>query len=400
MKINKEQLSKFYKTFMLIIITVLVTFSVTSILLYRSGRIQYIPVSKGDTTGLGTTLTAFKNLLDERFLYDTDDNTMAEAAIKAYIEAAGDEYTEYFTKEEMESFTTYTTGNYVGIGIYMQADLENNKIIVTQPIKNSPAEQAGIKTGDIILKVDGVSYNAEQLSEMSSKIKGKEGTTVDLEIQRGDKTINYTIERKSVELYVIEGEILENNIGYIPLTTFDDGCAEQFKSVYNELKDKKITSLIIDLRDNGGGIVDEAIEIAECILEKDSTVLITVDKNQNEEIEKTKENPVINMPIIVLVNENTASASEILTGALQDYKKAEVVGVTTYGKGVIQELYTLSDGSGLKITIKEYYTPNRKKIHKVGITPDYEIKDDSTTEDMQLKKAIELLKQVGDNVSL
>lgn len=400
MKINKEQLSKFYKTFMLIIITVLVTFSVTSILLYRSGRIQYIPVSKGDTTGLGTTLTAFKNLLDERFLYDTDDNTMAEAAIKAYIEAAGDEYTEYFTKEEMESFTTYTTGNYVGIGIYMQADLENNKIIVTQPIKNSPAEQAGIKTGDIILKVDGVSYNAEQLSEMSSKIKGKEGTTVDLEIQRGDKTINYTIERKSVELYVIEGEILENNIGYIPLTTFDDGCAEQFKSVYNELKDKKITSLIIDLRDNGGGIVDEAIEIAECILEKDSTVLITVDKNQNEEIEKTKENPVINMPIIVLVNENTASASEILTGALQDYKKAEVVGVTTYGKGVIQELYTLSDGSGLKITIKEYYTPNRQKIHKVGITPDYEIKDDSTTEDMQLKKAIELLKQVGDNVSL
>lgn len=400
MKINKEQLSKFYKTFMLIIITVLVTFSVTSILLYRSGRIQYIPVSKGDTTGLGTTLTAFKNLLDERFLYDTDDNTMAEAAIKAYIDAAGDEYTEYFTKEEMESFTTYTTGNYVGIGIYMQADLENNKIIVTQPIKNSPAEQAGIKTGDIILKVDGVSYDAEQLSEMSSKIKGKEGTTVDLEIQRGDKTINYTIERKSVELYVIEGEILENNIGYIPLTTFDDGCAEQFKSVYNELKDKKITSLIIDLRDNGGGIVDEAIEIAECILEKDSTVLITVDKNQNEEIEKTKENPIINMPIIVLVNENTASASEILTGALQDYKKAEVVGVTTYGKGVIQELYTLSDGSGLKITIKEYYTPNRQKIHKVGITPDYEIKDDSTTEDMQLKKAIELLKQVGDNVSL
>lgn len=394
MQINKEKLSRIYKATMLVIITAVVTFSVTSILLYKNGGIKYIAVTKGDTTGLGATLTSFKELLNKKYLYEMNESEMIESAIKGYINAVGDEYTEYFTPEEMENFTTYTTGNYVGIGIYMEADTKENVIRVTSTIKNGSAEKAGLQPKDIISKVNGESYDASELSKMSTNIKGEEGTTVELEIIRDGKTINYSLVRASIELYPIEGQIIEDNIGYIELATFDDECAKRFKTAYEELKDKNIKALIIDLRNNGGGIVDEALQIADYMLDKDSTMLITTDKNNAEEIEKSDNDPIIDVPVVVLVNNETASASEILAGALQDYKKAIIVGDKTYGKGVIQELYTLNDGSGLKITIKEYFTPNKNKINKVGITPNHDISDDKETEDVdeQLQKAIELLK--------
>lgn len=393
MQINKEKLSRIYKTMMIVIITAVVTFSVTSILLYKNGGIKYIAVTKGDTTGLGATLTSFKELLNKKYLYEMNESEMIEAAIKAYVNAAGDEYTEYFTPEEMENFTTYTTGNYVGIGIYMEADTTNNQIKVLSTIKNGSAEKAGLQAGDIISKVNGASYDATELSKMSNDIKGEEGTIVELEVIRNGKTINYSLVRASIELYPVEGEVLEDNIGYIELATFDEECSQRFKSAYEELKSKNIKALIIDLRNNGGGIVDEALQIADYVLDKDSTSLITVDKNSEEEIETSKNDPIIDIPVIVLVNNETASASEILAGALQDYKKAMIVGEKTYGKGVIQELYTLNDGSGLKITIKEYFTPNKNKINKVGISPNTEVIDDKETDaDEQLQKAIEILK--------
>lgn len=393
MQINKEKLSRIYKALMLIIITAVVTFSVTSILLYKNGGIKYIAVTKGDTTGLGATLTSFKELLNKKYLYDMNENEMIESAIKGYINAVGDEYTEYFTPEEMQTFTAYTTGNYVGIGIYMEADTTNDVIRISSTIKNGSAEKAGLQPKDIISKVNGVSYNSSQLSQMSTSIKGEEGTTVELEIIRDGKTINYSLIRASIELYPIEGRVIEDNIGYIELATFDDGCAKRFKTAYEELKNKHIKGLIIDLRNNGGGIVDEALQIADYILERDLTTLITVDKNNNEEIEKTKDDIFIDVPVTLLVNNETASASEILAGALQDHKKVDIVGEKTYGKGVIQELYTLNDGSGLKITIKEYFTPNKNKINKVGINPNYEVKSEKENEeDKQLQKAIEILK--------
>lgn len=393
MQINKEKLSRIYKTIMLVVITAVVTFSVTSILLYKSGGIKYIAVTKGDTTGLGATLTSFKELLNKKYLYEMNESEMIEAAIKGYINAAGDEYTEYFTPEEMETFTTYTTGNYVGIGIYMEADTKDNVIRVTSTIKNGSAEKAGLQPKDIISKVNGESYDANELSKMAADIKGEEGTTVELEIIRDGRTINYSLVRASIELYPVEGVVLEDNIGYIELATFDEGCAKRFKSAYEDLKNKNIKSLIIDLRNNGGGIVDEALQIADYLLDKDSTMLITVDKNKTEEVETSKNDPIIDVPVILLANNETASASEILAGALQDYKKAEIVGDKTYGKGVIQELYTLNDGSGLKITIKEYFTPNKNKINKEGIKPDHDVLDNKETEaDEQLQKAIELLK--------
>lgn len=393
MQMNREKCYKIYKVILIIILTALVTFTVTTMWLYKTSAIQYITLANADTTGIGSILSVFKQKLDDEYLYDIDENAMIEAAIKAYVGAAGDEYTEYFTSEEMEKFTTATTGNYVGIGIYMYANLEENEIIISYPIKGGPAEEIGIKSGDIITKINGKSYDASEITELSEEIKGEAGTTVEIEIKRNDEIMQFNVERRTVEIYTIEGKVLNDNIGYIPIYSFDEGCSEEFKNAYEDIKNKGITSLIIDLRDNGGGLVDEAMKISEYILDIDSTMLITVDKKNEEEVTKSKESPIINMPIVVLVNENTASASEMLTGALQDNQKAKVVGTTTYGKGVIQELYTLKDGSGLKITIKEYYTPNKNKINKTGIKPDYEVEYSKTeNSDTQVEKAIELLK--------
>ena len=239
------------------------------------------------------------------------------------------------------------------------------------------------------------------MTEASNKIKGETGTTVKLQIQRKDETLDIELTRENIKVNPVEGEVLENNIGYIEFSSFDDGTAEEFKAKFEELQGKGIKSLIIDLRNNGGGIVDEALEIANYILDKDSVILYEVDKNNNETVEKTTDEPIINMPIVILTNENTASSSEILAGALKDHKKATIVGEKTYGKGVIQRLLTLPDGSGLKITSEKYLTPNRTEINKVGIEPDEKVELPETVtnilnveknEDTQLQKAIEILK--------
>ena len=393
MQINKEKLSRIYKTVMIIIITAVVTFCVTSVLLYRTGGIKYIAVTKGDTTGLGATLTSFKELLNKRYLYDMNESEMIEAAIKGYISAVGDEYTEYFTPEEMKTFTTYTTGNYVGIGIYMEADTENNVIKVSSTIKNSSAEKAGLQAKDIIAKVNGVSYDASELTKMSTNIKGEEGTTVKLKIARENEYLDFEIPREAIKMYHVKSEMKENNIGYVSLLTFDENCADEIRKSFEDLKFKGAKKIILDLRNNTGGLVDEALEIADMIIPKDQTLLITVDSAGNKEYSKAEQDPIIDCDIVVLANEYSASASEILIGALRDAGKAKVVGTKTYGKGVIQSVYLLNDNSALKLTVNEYYTPNETKINKVGIEPDYVVElDENSEEDAQLNKALEILK--------
>lgn len=397
---SKEK--KIYRTIMLIIVVALVTFILTTCVMsnntYKKDG-SYTNIS--ENLKLNTKLNTIKKIINEDFLGEVDETKLTEAAIKGYVEGLDDEYTEYFTKEEMEEFKTETEGNYVGIGIYMLKNTKDNNIIVLSAIKGSPAEEAGLKTGDIIKKVNDKEYTAEEFEKMASDIKGKAGSKVKLEIQRGEETLTFEIERKKIELYPIESEVLENDIGYINISSFCEDCSSKFKENYDKLKKKNIKSLVIDLRNNGGGIVDEALEILDSILDKDSTMLITANKKGEEKIEKAKKKPTIEVPIVVLVNENTASSSEIFAAALKENNKAKIIGTKTYGKGVIQESITLSDGSGIKITTEEYYTPNRNKINKIGITPDIKVDLEEKTkniteisrdQDTQLKKAIETLK--------
>lgn len=389
---------KIYKIIMLMVLVSFITFLLTTI-----GMQQYF---KGDTKNTQDTITSelknFRRIIDKYYLGEVDDEKLKEGAIKGYIEGLNDPYTEYISKEDMKDYLEDTMGNFVGIGIYMVKDTKTDKIMVLSPIKNSPAEKAGVQPGDYIIKVNDITYTAEQMTEASNKIKGEEGSTVKLELLRGNETITYEIKRENIKVNPVEAKVLQNNIGYIKFSSFDEDTSEDFKKKYEELNKQGIKSLIIDLRNNGGGIVTEALEIADYFTPKDSILLYEVDKNNKEEIEKSKNDAIINMPVIILTNENTASSSEILAGALKDLEKAKIVGTKTYGKGVIQEVLSLPDGSGIKITSEEYLTPNKTKINKVGIQPDVEIKlpetvknilDVEEKDDTQLQKAIEMLKK-------
>ena len=379
---------KVYKIIMLIVLVAFITFLITSIGFYQyfvkgDSLNKYLTLMTSDSSkDISQTLDTYKSLIEKYYLGDIDEEGLKKGTIKGYIEGLGDPYTEYISKEDMNDYLEDTMGNFVGIGIYMVQDTESNRIMVLSPIKNSPAERAGIKPGDLIMSVNGEECTADDMTAISTKIKGEEGTTVKLQI--------------------LKGEVLENNIGYIEFSSFDENTAEEFKTKFEELQSKGITSLIIDLRNNGGGIVDEALQIADYIADKDSVLLYEVDKDNNETVEKSENDPIINMPIIILTNENTASASEILAGALKDLGKAKIVGTKTYGKGVIQQILTLPDGSGLKITTEKYLTPNRTEINEIGIEPDeiVELPEDvddvfniDRSKDTQLQKAIQMLKE-------
>ena len=402
---EEEKKERIYKSLMLILITVIITFILTSMMVYKAmtkDGFKYVTTADGQTIGLDATLASFRKVLEKEYLGEIDDNELIEGAIKGYIAGLNDPYTEYYTKEEMKKLMDTTNGNYVGIGIYMLLDKEKNAIVIIKPMEGSPAEKAGLLPGDVISKVDGEPYTLETITAISDKIKGKAGTKVKLEICRGETaTFEVEVERQKILISHIKTEVLENNIGYIYISDFDGGCADEFTEKYKELEKQGIKKLIIDIRNNGGGIVDEAIDILKLITNKGDKLLITKDKKENEKITKNDKNPIIEMPIVVLTNSYSASASEILTGALKDNEKATIVGTTTYGKGVIQTIHQLTDGSGLKITTNEYYTPNYNKINKIGIEPNIEVELPKEYEnalvipkdkDTQLQKAIELLK--------
>ena len=394
-----------YRTIMIVVLTAFITFMITTLVGYN-----YVTKGEGadllirETSSeqdLATQLEKYRSIINQYYLGEVNDDDLKEGAIKGFVEGLGDPYTEYISKEEMEEYMQDTLGNYVGIGIYMVLDEEEGKIKVLSPMKGSPAEQAGIQPGDIIETVDGETYTKEEMSEVSNKIKGKEGTTVKIGIKRGEESVEFEVKRENIKVNPVEGKVLENNIGYIQFSSFDETTAEDFNAKYEELQKQGITSLIIDLRNNGGGLVDQAIDIADLFVEKDTPLLYEVDKDGNEEVTKAEKDVTITMPTIILTNENTASASEILAGALKDLGKAKIVGTKTYGKGVIQEILTLKDGSGIKITTEEYQTPNHNKINKVGIEPDEMVELPETVtnilnvpenQDTQLQKAIELLK--------
>lgn len=401
-----------YKIVMLVVLTAFITFMITSLYLYTyfSNNTIY-DVSENlfstsgtsDSSDISSYLAKIKSIIDKNYLWkdDIDEETLEESAIAGYVDGLGDQYTEYISKEEMQTFTEDITGTFVGIGIYMIADEDTDSIIVYYPIPESPAEKAGIQAGDIIKSVDGVDYGYADFDTIADHIKGEAGTTVKLIIERDGKNIDFEITRAKIITNPITTKVLENNIGYLKLPSFDSDTADNFKEKVEDLKKQGCTSLIIDLRNNGGGIVDEATGIADLFLEKGKTIMTTKDNKGNEEKTVAEDGVTFDMPLVILANENSASASEILIGALKDNEKATIIGTKTYGKGVIQTVISLSDGSGLKLTTAEYYTPSGTAIHEIGIEPNtevnlpdtvtsvYSVKED---EDTQLKKAIETLK--------
>lgn len=389
-----------YRTVMLIVITTIITFMITSIGMYNyfikteDGNIKILSKQieiTEDGNNIAKKLELVKNYLEKYYIGELDTKNMEEMAIKGYISGIGDEYTEYLTKSEYEDLMVSITGDYVGIGVYISQDNEGN-VVVLLPMEDTPAEEAGIEPGDIIVSVNGEKCRNVNISVVSSRIKGEEGTKVELEILRENETIKKTIERKKVIIKSSEAKVLDENIGYIMFTTFDEKCATDIERYLKEFEAQGIKSVIIDARGNTGGIVAEAIKVAELFIEKGNIIMRTYDKNHEESIIESSSNNTFNMKVVLLVDGYSASATEILAAALKDNHVATIVGTKTYGKGVMQEIHELFNGA-IKITIQEFKTPNGDKINIEGIVPDVIVEGDETTgEDDQLQKAIELLK--------
>lgn len=403
-----EKRNIIYKSIMLVLITAMITFMGTSIALYNyftkteqgTEQILTAVIQKEQTTTLtdsGTLqkrLSLIKAYLEQKYIGELDEEKMFQGAIKGYVSGIGDEYTEYLTKSEYEELMITVTGDFVGIGIYMTKDTQGN-VVVLLPIEGSPAEEVGLQTGDIILTVDGEDCQGIDLDLVSSKIKGEEGTKVKLEILRDGNVIEKEVERRKVVIKDSSAETLEDNIGYIRLITFDEESAANVKQYIEDFQKQGINKIILDLRDNTGGIVTEAIELCELFVEKDKIIMKSYDKVSAEEIIKSSSKETKDVELVLLVNEMSASASEIVTGALKDNDVATIIGTTTYGKGVMQEIVPIFGGeAALKLTIEEFFTPNGDKINKVGIEPDITIEDNQETEeDEQLERAIQFFNE-------
>lgn len=391
------------KILMTIIITAIITFSVTLLWMYGNKEETFSSTNIGTalkSDKLSTKLKLIKSKIDNEYIGEVDENKLIEWAVKGYVEGLGDIYSDYYTPDEMKEYTQDTLGEYVGIGVYITRDADANQILISGTIKNSPAEKAELKSGDILIAVDGVPCTGDDFDHITDKIKGKMGTKVKIKVLRNNEEKEFEIERKNVEIIRVTSQMLDSNIGYIYVSSFDGTkVAEQFEEEYNNLKRQGATSLIVDLRNNGGGIVNEATDIGDLFTDKGTTLLIEEDKNGKETVIKAEKEKEITMNTVLLVNKYSASASEILAGIMKDESEnVTIVGDTTYGKGVIQSLYTLSDGSGLKITTNQYFTPKHSEINKKGIEPDIKVKSYNfdgnldIDKDTDIKKAIELLK--------
>lgn len=392
---------------MLILLTIVITFILTTVLMYNllKGRIDtsnFITSSKSDSQ-LIQTLHRFRELIDTEYIGgEIDEQALVDGAVKGYVEALGDPFSQYYTAEEMDDIMAETMGNYIGVGMYLGSDLVNN-IIYLWPMEGSPAEKAGVQNEDILLKVNGIAYSAEETDQAVDVMKqGNAGETVTLEVKRGEETLEIVVTKEKIILKHTSARMIDEEIGLIQIENFDGGAAEEFKTKYQELEAKGMKKLIVDIRNNGGGIVEEALTISDLFLEKDQIMLIQKDKSNPEKVSKSENDPMIKMPVVVLTNEQSASAAEIFAAALKENDRAKLVGTTTYGKGIIQTMRQFSDGSGIKLTTDEFLTPKRNKIHGVGISPDVEVKLDPViaakpvieeSEDLQLQKAIEEIKK-------
>ncbi len=343
-----------------------------------------------------------EDIIDRDFIDSVSDDQLSEGMYRGIMEALDDPYAEYYNTEEWIEMQNDTEGIYFGIGAYLMKDLEYLYPRVTGIIDNTPAQEAGLKTDDIIVEVEGEEVYDMSLTDVVNRIRGEEGTKVHLKIIRGADTadreeLEFDVERRKVETPTVTSEMKDNNIGYIRISEFDTVTVDQFAEALAEVKGKNATGLIIDLRDNPGGSLKSVVDIAGMLLPA-GKVVYTEDKYGRQDVYECDGKHEINIPMAVLVNGNSASASEILAGAIKDYKKGTLIGTTTFGKGIVQRIFELKDDSAVKLTVSHYYTPNGNDIHKVGITPDVELEFDRETyekdeTDNQLQKAIEILSE-------
>jgi peptidase, S41 family len=334
-------------------------------------------------------MEGLKSLLDQNFLFDYDDEQIYEGSLKGMFANLGDPYTAYYTPDEFKKLMESLNGRYSGIGLSVQASKEGY-IKAVSVFDDSPAKEAGIESGDYITKVNGKAFGPNQLEEAVAEIKGEPGSDVTLTILRTEegttnsKEFDVKVTRADVNVDTIDDDILEvrgKKIGYIHIKAFDDITWKDFSDSYSKLMAQDIDGLILDVRNNPGGALDVVINIADNFLDE-GVIVTTKDKKGNVATEKSDAN-ASDIPMVVLQNENSASASEILAGAMKDRGRAKVIGTQSFGKGVVQKVFNLEDGAGAKITISEYFTPNGTQINKVGVTPDIKVESD---EDLDLSK--------------
>lgn len=377
--------------------------SVLLIWLVASGIVMSLRAQKNVRSGqalkLGGDVVDKMNLLldymDDTFLYEYDGEVLEEKIYAAMLEALDDPYSRYYTPEEYTELMESTNGTFYGIGATITTDSETGDIYVVEPYEGSPAEEAGVLPGDIIRAINGEPIKGKDSGQVADEMHGEEGTSVVVTFQRGDEFYDATIVRRAVDIKTVASEMLEDDIGYIVISHFSAVTYKQFTDAYEELESEGMKGLILDVRANPGGRLDTVTDMLDYLL-PEGLLVYTVDKKGSRGEIVSDASAMLDIPCAVIADENSASASEVFCGALQDYDAAEIIGTQTFGKGIVQSIIPLDDGSAIKITIEDYYTPNGNNIHGVGITPDrvVELDEEAAKEgrDTQLEAAEEYIK--------
>lgn len=392
----------FFWALILVIVTAFSTFVAANTVSISLGNKVVIAQKDFEAFKSIEKLIGLKEYVKVHYVEGAEDNKLIEGAIKGMFESLGDPYSVYMTKEEFKNFNESTKGSYGGIGVIVTKG-EDGYVTVVAPIEDTPGEKAGLKTNDKIIKVDDKDIMGIDLEEAVTLMKGKKGTEVTLTVMRDavQEPKIFKIIREEIILKTVKNNMMENDIGYIRISMFDEDTGSEFRKALDALKLEGMKGLILDLRQNPGGFINQCVEVADELLDE-GLVVYTEDKAKKREDYKSKSGK-LEVPFVVLIDGGSASASEIVSGAIKDRKAGLLIGTKTFGKGLVQSIEQLKDGSGMKLTTQKYYTPNGISINKIGIEPDIEVKALEAREDekpqdaadVQLDRAVvELLKQI------
>lgn len=345
-----------------------------------------------DGSGIGSEveakLNAMDSVMDYFYFEDVDEQKAKDSIYKAYLSSYGDKYTVYYTADEYKRLMESTNGKFYGIGAVCQLSDEGG-IILVDVYETGAGYKAGLRTGDRIVQVDGTDVTDKDLSSAVALVKGEKGTSVTLKVVRDAQTIEYTVIRDEVEIQTVSYAMTEDYVGYIRIAQFEDVTARQFEAAVEDLKSQGVKGIVVDIRNNPGGLLTSVVSMLKYIL-PEGLIVYTEDKAGNRREYSGNDNQELDMPLAVLVNGNSASAAEIFAGAIQDYEKGTIIGTQTYGKGIVQTVKPLTDGSAIKLTTAKYFTPKGQDIHGKGVTPDKTVEYDAASgEDAQLKAALD-----------